>query len=129
MNDTRHEDFDHRMHTLHARAVDQVPSRTLYELQVRRANAATGATATARPLARRGGWWLAGALAAVSALAIGLRQPGLERAPTADTPAPLAAAASAADTAVWEDSLAALDEDPDLYLWLATQDSLILAME
>lgn len=128
MNDTRHDGFDRRMRALHARAVEQVPSRTLYELQVRRANAVAGAM-PARSLASRGGWWLAGGLAAVFALAIGLRQPGLEGNPAADAPPPLAAAGTAADTAAWEDGLAALDEDPDLYLWLASQDSLILAME
>lgn len=130
MNDTRHDEFDRRMRALHARAVEQVPSRTLYELQVRRANAAAGAPPTPpRSLAARGGWWLAGGLAAVFALGIGLRQPILEGSPAADAPPPLAAAGTAADTAAWEDGLAALDEDPDLYLWLASQDSLILAME
>ena len=128
MNDTRHDEFDRRMRALHARAVDQVPSRTLYELQVRRTNAAAGAT-RARSLSGNGGWWLAGGLAAVFALAIGLRQPGLDPPAAADAAPSLAAAGTAVDTAAWEDGLAALDEDPDLYLWLASQDSLILAME
>lgn len=127
MNDPRHDEFDRRMRALHAQAVEQVPSRTLYELQVRRTNAA--GPVPARSLVGRGGWWLAGGLAAVFALAVGLRQPGLEPPATTDAPPSLAAAGAAADTAAWEDGLAALDEDPDLYLWLASQDSLILAME
>ena len=126
MNHTHHDEFDRRMRALHARAVEQVPSRTLYALQVRRANA--GAVPGRSP-AGRGGWWLAGGLAAVFALGIGLRQPGLEGAPAADATPPLAAAGTAVDTAAWDDGLAALDEDPELYLWLASQDSLILAME
>ena len=35
----------------------------------------------------------------------------------------------AAEALAWEDGLAALDEDPDLYLWLGSQETLILAME
>ncbi|HEY4528994.1 MAG TPA: hypothetical protein VIG97_01495, partial [Luteimonas sp.] len=69
MNHTHHDEFDRRMRALHARAVEQVPSRTLYALQVRRANAGV---APGRSPAGRGGWWLAGGLAAVFALGIGL---------------------------------------------------------
>lgn len=127
MNDM-HDDFDRRIRALHAQAVEQVPARTLYELRVRRANAASAAT-PARSAGRAGGWWLAAGLAAVFALGIGLRQPGLDGVPAGDSPPSLAAASAAADAAAWDDGLAALDEDPDLYLWLASQDSLILAME
>lgn len=128
MNDKRHDDFDRRMRGLHASAVAQVPSRTLYELRVRRANAA--AAPATRSGHRMGGWWLAAGLAAVFALAVGLRQPGVE-VPSADGEAlpPLAAVTEAAEAAALADSLAALEEDPDLFLWLASQDSLILAME
>lgn len=127
MNDM-HDDFDHRIRALHAQAVERVPARTLYELQVRRANAASAATPV-RSSGRAGGWWLAAGLAAVFALAVGLRQPGLDGVPASEPVPSLAMASAAADAAAWDDGLAALDEDPDLYLWLASQDSLILAME
>ena len=52
MNTPHQDDFDRRMRALHARAVDQVPARALYELKVRRENAMK---APARP-ARRTGW-------------------------------------------------------------------------
>ena len=123
MNDT-HDDFDRRMRAVHARAVAQVPSRLAYQLRSRRVNAATAA----RP-AQGGAWWLAAAAAAVFALAIGLRLPALDApAPAEDLP-PLAAVTDAVDDAAFEDSAVALEEDPDLYLWLAAQDSQFLAME
>lgn len=126
MSNHEHDDFDRRMRALHAHAVDRVPSRTVYELGVRRANAANAAP---RP-AHRSGWWLAAATAtAVFALAIGLRQPGPATDIDDDALPPLAAVAGAVETIAYEDGLATLEEDPDLYLWLDAQDSLILAME
>jgi hypothetical protein len=126
MSDERDDDFDRTLRALHARAIEQVPSRTLYELRVRRANAAK---APARLLVTRGGWWLAAASAAVFALALGLRQPGPAPVPGGEVLPSMAAATEAVEIAAYEDGLAALDEDPDLYLWLAAQDSQILAME
>ena len=35
----------------------------------------------------------------------------------------------AVETLEYDEGFAALEEDPDLYLWLDAQDSLILAME
>ena len=126
MNDMRQDDFDRDMRALHARAVEQVPPRTLYALRVRREN---GTQAPARPV-RATGWWLAAACGAVFALAIGLRQPGLEPAPAPGASMPaLAAVAEAAEAASYDEGFVALEEDPDLYLWLAAQDSQILAME
>ena len=126
MNANEHDDFDRRMRALHARAVDQVPPRTLYELSVRRANAAKAP----QPAPRRAGWWLAGAAAAaVFALAIGLRQPGPGPSVDGEALPPLATVVEAAGTADFEDGLASLEEDPDLYLWLDAQDSQFLAME
>lgn len=127
MNDMRQGDFDRDMRALHARAVGQVPPRILYALRVRRANAAG---MPARPVRGGGAWWLAAAGAAVFALAIGVNRPGLEPASIDGDPMPaLAAAREAAEAAAYEEGLAAFDEDPDLYLWLAAQDSQILAME
>src|SRR5688572_18230065 len=129
MNDPAQDDFDRRMRALHQQAVAQVPARTTHQLRVRRAAAAQ---APARqPGARRAsgaGWWLAAASAAVFALALGLRDPA-PLTPADDALPPLAAVAEAADTAAFEDGFAALEEDPDLYIWLASQDGLILAME
>ena len=129
MNDKRSDDFDRQVQALHARALEQVAPRTLHALRVRRANAAAAAHGGAPGTHRRPwGWWLAAAAAAVFALAVGLRMPGTE--PAADGGLPtLAAATDAVEAATYEDGLAALDEDPDLYLWLAAQDSQILAME
>jgi hypothetical protein len=123
MSHDREEQFDRAMRALHARAIEQVPSRMLHELHVRRANAAKA------PARGTGGWWLAAASAAVFALALGLRQPAPAPAPGGDALPSLAAATVAVDVAAYDDGLAALDEDPDLYLWLAAQDSQILAME
>lgn len=119
-----HDDFDRRMRAVHARAVEQLPSRLAYQLRVRQANATT----STRP-AYRGAWWLGAAAAAVFALAIGLRMPGPDATQVDEGLPPLAAVAEAADTAAFEDSAIALEEDPDLYLWLAAQDSQFLAME
>ncbi|MGY1459670.1 MULTISPECIES: hypothetical protein [unclassified Luteimonas] len=127
MSNTRQDDFDHDMRALHARAVEQVPPRTLYALRIRRENAAK---APARPGRHGAGWWVAAACAAVFALAIGLRQPGLEPLPATGDPVPtLAAVAEAVEAGSYDAGFAALEEDPDLYLWLAAQDSQILAME
>ena len=134
MNTRAHADFDRRMRALHAEAVAQVPARTLYQLRVRAAASARGpvpapgqdrAKARTRPHA---GWWLAAASAAVFALALGLRDPA-PLPSVDDTLPPLASVAEAANAAEFEDGLAALEEDPDLYVWLASQDGLILAME
>lgn len=127
MSDT-HDAFDRRLRAVHAQAVAQVPPRTLYALRVRRGHAASAAT-SARPGLRSGGWWAAAGLAAVFALTIGLRQPPLDGAPTDAAPPSLAAAGTAIEAAAWDEGLATLEEDPDLYLWVASQDSLILAME
>ncbi|MEN1941846.1 hypothetical protein WCE41_10925 [Luteimonas sp. MJ246] len=126
MNDPRHDEFDRRMRALHAHAVEQLPSRTTWQLRVRR-----DAAARATPARHPGrGWWMAAASAATAAafaLAIGLAPP--DPVPAGDGAPSLAAATEAVQAASYDESLAALDEDPDLYLWLAAQDSLILAME
>ena len=124
MNDNH--DFDRSMRAVHARAVARMPARTLHALSVRRANAAS---APPRPASRAGGWWLAAGFAAMFALAGGLRQPEHPSVPAGAALPSLAEATVAVEAAAYDESLAALEEDPDLYLWLASQDSLILAME
>lgn len=126
MSDMHNDNFDRAARAAHARAVQAVPPALLYGLQVRTANA-HGAP-RARP--QRGGWWLAGGLAAALALAVGLQLPDPAPPPASDAPLPsLATASDVAEAGAWDEGLAALDEDPDLYLWLASQDSLVLAME
>lgn len=114
--------FDARAQALHARAVHQVPARTLRELRVRRA-----AASPVRHSPRRLAWPMAAACAAMVAVVAVLLQPG------GTLPAP---AAETQRMATLEPALesggeayAALDEDPELYLWLASQDALPLAME
>ena len=125
---TRQDDFDRQARALHAQAVRQVPSRTLEQLRIRRARGMSTASAPARG-PRFAGWTLAAACTAVFALAIGLRQPGLEQAPAEPGAALLAATAAPATGADSYETFATLDEDPDLFLWLASQDALPLAME
>jgi hypothetical protein len=99
---------DHAVQQLHAQALNQLTPATLARLHAAR-------HAPARP-ARAHGWWLATACSAVLALGLGYsftaHLPGRP-------PAPVAVAAV-------DDSDGLLDENPDMYVWLAATD---LAME
>lgn len=117
-------ELDRIARALHAEAVAQVAPRTLMQLRARRMRPATRPA----PLASRRalGWGLAAACAAVFALAIGLR---MDLPSSADDAAAIAeAGAQQANDDILE-TYAALDEDPDFYLWLATTDVQPLAME
>lgn len=115
-------DFDLEARQLHAQAL-----RHLSPQVRRRLRDARRASATSAPPQHRLGWLLAGgAVAAVLVLALQLR-------PTAPKPAPAPVLAAAPDPAErasqraeldreLDDMLAALDENPDLYLWLAAND-------
>ncbi|HST45845.1 MAG TPA: hypothetical protein VLK29_11550 [Luteimonas sp.] len=126
MNRATHEhDVDARARALHGRAVHQVPVRTLRALRARRNAMAPAAWSPSR-LA----WPMAGAFAALAAVAVVLLQAG------GSVPAPAGVAhrvamvaAPVPDGDADGDAYAALDEDPDLYLWLASQDAQPLAME
>ncbi|MBD7955457.1 hypothetical protein H9654_14725 [Stenotrophomonas sp. Sa5BUN4] len=101
---------DDQLQALHQQAVQALSPATLARLRNAR-----HATAASR---RRPAWWMATAFAGVAALGVGL---SLQmRSP----PSPLPAAAPM--VAALESDGAALDENPDLYLWLASTD---LAME
>ena len=104
-----HDSFDRAMRDLHAQALMQVsaPTRT----RLRTARAATTHGAPMRGLR----WVVATAFAAVFALAIGLQWHG----PDATTDAPTQTASR--DAANYG-AIATLDENPDLYLWLASND-------
>jgi len=117
-NDNRDARFDAAMRQLHESAVDRVSGRTRLRLQ--QAPRTTSAASPARP--HRLAWPLATSFAAALALMVGL-QLWNEPAPTPATPTAVADADADADID------AVLEENPDLYLWLASQDSLVLAME
>ena len=105
-----HDDaFDRAMRGLHAQALTQVSART--RTRLRAARTAAIEVAPARGLR----WAVASGFAAILALAIGLQwwgPPSTGQAPTAT------AAIDAADYG----AVATLDENPDLYLWLASND-------
>lgn len=111
--------FDDIARGVHARAIASVSPRTLAQLQLRR-RAATAAG----PRFRGYAWPLATACA-VAALAIGwqLRRPEVLPAHVATSPAPLAAAPDDGGATL------ALDENPELFEWLASSDAATLAME
>lgn len=104
--------FDRAMRDLHAQALLQVSPRTRERLHAARA-------AARRPAPGRGlRWALATGLAAVFALAIGLQWRG---------PSSAAPERTAAIEAPGYDAVATLDENPDLYLWLASNDDTLPA--
>lgn len=114
--------FDRDMRTLHATAVSQVSPQTLARLRSARHALPTAASRT------RVAWpWLAASLgSAVMAIAIGVQF--LPQALPAGGPAPQVVA-QVADDRDYPGSLAALDENPDLYMWLASSEAAPLAME
>lgn len=107
--------FDTRMRQLHADALTRIPPPTLAKLRHARHAAATAKSACG--LNWR--WALAGVAPVLLAVAIGL--------PMLNRQAPPAASPNVA-AAPGEDYTAALDENPELYLWLAS-DGQQLAME
>lgn len=122
------EHIDRVARALHAEAVAQVPPHTLARLRPR-----------AAPARRRHRWpapaWpLAAAGAAVLVLAVGVRTlvaPDLDGAdPGRTAPGPAVATAPAAVPAFdpYEDPLITFEEDPDLFVWLASE-ARPLAME
>lgn len=108
-------DFDAAMRRLHADALAQVSAPTRARLRASRMNAADATIRTRRGV----GWALASGCAAVFALAVGLqlRAP----APTVVMPPPIATATTGASDIAFDvdTAFAALDENPDFYLWLA----------
>ena len=113
--------FDEAARALHRRALAEVSPSTRARLRTARHNAGSEARAPRRGL----GWALASGTAAVFALAIGLQ---LQRTPQTQMPSgetPVAAL-PAPEAAGYDSStaLASLDENPDFYLWLASDDDL-----
>ena len=115
------ESFDRRMRQLHATAVTQLSPQTLARLRSARQQARTSAP-------RRGHVWrwaAATAFSAVLAVTIGLQllpKPG-------STPAAQPVVATISSEDAYADSVSALDENPDLYVWLASSEAEPLALE
>jgi len=100
---------DDLLRALHGQALQSLSPATLARLRAAR-------HASAAAPRRRPAWWLATAFAGVTALGLGVHLQ--MRAPPSPAFAPMVAAL--------EDDSRALDENPDLYLWLGSTD---LAME
>lgn len=126
MNDFRDDDarFDQAIRALHAQALSSVSDSTRARLRV--ARHATAATAGAREPRRGFGWVLASGCAAVFALVIGLQ---LRPTPTPVAPATQPAIAAAPALYDADSAMAVLDENPDLYLWLAANDDAMPSLE
>jgi hypothetical protein len=115
-------DFDARLRRLHARAVERVSPRTLVQLRAQR-------TSSPLPSARHLHAWPLATTCAIALVAGGLllRHPGSTR-PDEAVPVRAAPAAAASDNESG-DVYATLDESPELYLWLASNDTANLVTE
>ena len=130
--------FDDAIRARHAESLEHLSPRVRAQLAQRRRAALAGQA----PRASRSPWRFAfplAAVAAVGALAIGLQSNGMQgRAPEAPAPmvatvkhvpapAPRATALPDTDEAT---ASASLEENPDLYVWLASDDAAaLMAME
>jgi len=112
-------DFDAQLRQLHAQAVERVSPRTLVQLRPRRE------TARNLPAKRHLHAWPLAATCAIALVAGGLflRYPQQE---TATTPATTGTTSTDNEPG---DVYAALDESPELYLWLASSDTASLVTE
>lgn len=118
-------DGDAALRALYGRAQAQISAGTTARLH-RARHAAT----TATPARRHWAWPAAAGFAALFALAIGM-QSLAPPAPPSAAPAPVLAEveeAAVLDDGV-ADALATYEESPDFYLWLAANESTLLAME
>lgn len=114
------EAFDRDMRKLHGAAVNHISPQTLARLR-----AARHGIQTASQRGRAWRWMTASAFSAVLAVAIGVQY--LPRSVPVSTTQPAVAAAGTGDD--YSDSVATLEENPDLYLWLASSEAEPLAME
>ena len=124
--------FDEALRARHAASLDALSPRTRAQLQRRRRAALAGQARDTGAPAWRLAWPIA-ATCAIGAVVLGLQIRGLETpaptqvatASTVATPATIAAVPPV-DAGAIDD--ATLEEAPDLYVWLASDDAL-LAME
>lgn len=119
---SRNETFDRDMYQLHAAAVTHISPQTLTRLRAAR-HGLKIADAPQRGHAWR--WIAVSAFSAVLAVAIGVRF--LPRSAPVSTAQPAVAATATSND--YGDGVATLDENPDLYLWLASSEAEPLAME
>lgn len=123
-----HARLDAQARRLHAAALSQVSPQTLSRLR-----AARHAAQAAEAPSRAGHWrWLAAtAFTAVLAVGIGVQLMPADPALPPAGEQPVASVAASSTGAQQDDFGAAtlLDEDPDLYLWLASSEAQPLAME
>ena len=125
MTTSDNERFDATARDLYTQATSQLSAGTMARLHQRR-HAALSGKATRRSLF---GWPVATAFASVRVVAIGLGV-GLQDAGDPSPPVPATPVATAAPLEVYgEDALATLDENPEFFLWLASSDANLLAME
>ena len=119
--------IDAQARRLHQASLAHVSPQTLMRLRTARHEAGRQAPAAGR--ARTWRWLTATAFSAVLAVGVGLQW--LPRSPDAATSTtPVAATSTEGDVTPDELGVAsAFDEDPDLYLWLASADAQPLAME
>lgn len=118
---------DIALRALYLQAQDGISAATTARL-----HRARHAAACTRPRpARSWAWPAAAGLAALCVLAIGmqLNAPPAVEAPATSAIAPLAAAEEAVRDQGAADAFSAYEESPDFYLWLATSDAALLALE
>lgn len=121
---------DSAIRARHAESLEHLSPRVRAQLQQRRRAALAGQA----PGASRSPWRFAFPLAAafaVGALAIGLqlRTPEAPTQVVATPPAPAAQQVAALPGAEDATATATLEENPDLYVWLASDDAALMAME
>ena len=112
--------FDRAVRRLHDDALEQLSPRTLARLRPRDATPLTPAWPGRRPT-----WALATACAVVFAAVLGMQFLPEAEAP----PAAVVAAPQALPVPQVNDPLATLEEDPDMFLWLASIEAQPVAME
>ena len=118
-------DFDLASRELHAQALQHLSPQVRRRLR----DARHASAASAPPRHRFGRLLAGGAVAAVAAMVLALQlrpatpDPATAPATLATAPAPAERASQQAELdRELDDMLAALDENPDLYLWLAAND-------
>jgi hypothetical protein len=111
-----HGNFDAKLRQVHAQAIDHVSPRTSVQLRPQRA------AMRPAPAAPRLRAWPLAATCAIALVAGGLFLRQSQDAPAESAPA-VAITDNGADNNDPADVYAALDESPELYLWLASNDT------
>ena len=114
------DEFDRALRALHADAVSNLSARTRAQLQQRLRSADRPASSRTHG-AQRHGWQLASALVALVLVAGAYWRTSMPRAPS-----PATVATASTDNG---DLVAVIDETPDLYLWLDSDEATRLASE